>query len=233
MARSAVWMSSSIALNVAGPLRSNATRLPLDASAAAIRHKPRANDGVPTNSPRPLPLTSNGAAASRSMMELVRRTEVPSSGSPAPGSAGGAGTSCSDSLSIPIACETHHGRHIERLAEHRAAKRCRCLAARIAGNIAAHEHDALRQHGVVLLEPRVKLERGSVAQPDVDEEAIRRHLLDALLGFPNALRRVHTETVVLELPSHDHADCRVVVDVKHGWHLSSSGRRPTAADSLN
>ena len=38
-------MSSTIASKVAGPSRSSVTRLPLETSAAAMRHRPRANDG--------------------------------------------------------------------------------------------------------------------------------------------------------------------------------------------
>src|SRR6185295_4407911 len=80
---------------------------------------------------------------------------------------------------------------------------------------------------MVFLKPRMELERRSVAEPDVDEQSVGRHLLDAFFRLADALRRVDLEAAVLELTANDHADCGIVVDIQHGWHflhLTASGK---------
>src|SRR6185295_484645 len=72
---------------------------------------------------------------------------------------------------------------------------------------------------MVFLKPRMKLERRSVAEPDVDEQSVGRHLLDAFFRLADPLRRVDLQAAVLELTANDHADGGIVVDIKHGWHL--------------
>src|SRR5687767_5609222 len=128
-------------------------------------------------------------------------------------------SSCSGLLSIPFPREPDHRGHIERFPKNRAAECRRGSVAGVAGHVAAHEHHAAREQGVMLLQPRVQLERGAVAEPDVDEQAVGRRLLDTLLGLTNAFRRVDLKPVILELTAHDHADGGIVVDIKHGWHL--------------